>query len=450
MFLYYHKMFMNRLLELFRFFRVNLFRSAWKPSSPLRRLIDNFPPSHQHGTIKDFSNSNFERISLDELVEEENFDGYQAEWYYPVRIGEVISSQYQVVGKLGYGRTSTVWLARDLKEGRYVCLKICVLSSILEEYNLQELAAYRRLEQGPENHRGRETIRPLLNEFIITGPDGEHQCFVHPPLWGNIGNFLRLNPDTDRLFPPILAFMLKRLFLALDYAQECQVIHTDISPSNVMLNITDPTSLEKFEQAELENPSPRKEINGRFIYLSREIEYPNNACGVPIICDFGHAVWGGEKHVNDAQPDKYRSPEVILNVPWCYEVDVWSIACLIWDIFEDASLFNGFDDEYHTYRGRTHLAEMIAIMGPPPPEFLARGSLASKFFSPEGKFIGGVEIPPLTLNDVETTLTFWEKYEGERDLFLQFMRKMLQWDPKNRQTPKQLLEDEWIGKHCPD
>ncbi|KAG6892160.1 hypothetical protein C0992_001617, partial [Termitomyces sp. T32_za158] len=57
-------------------------------------------------------------------------------------------------------------------------------------------------------------------------PDGEHHCFVHPPLWGNIANFLRLDPDVDRLFPPILAFVLKRLFFALDYARECQVIHT--------------------------------------------------------------------------------------------------------------------------------------------------------------------------------------------------------------------------------
>lgn len=40
--------------------------------------------------------------------------GYNADTYYPVQIGEVLNSRYQVVGKLGYGVTSTVWLARDL------------------------------------------------------------------------------------------------------------------------------------------------------------------------------------------------------------------------------------------------------------------------------------------------------------------------------------------------
>jgi serine/threonine protein kinase len=35
---------------------------------------------------------------------------------------------------------------------------------------------------------------------------------------------------------------------------------------------------------------------------------------------------------------------------------------------------------------------------------------------------------------------------SDKRLFLQFMRKMLQWDPQNRQTAKQLLEDPWLKK----
>jgi hypothetical protein len=37
-----------------------------------------------------------------------------------MRIGEVIQGRYQVVAKLGYGTTSTVWLSRDL---RYALLR---------------------------------------------------------------------------------------------------------------------------------------------------------------------------------------------------------------------------------------------------------------------------------------------------------------------------------------
>lgn len=368
--------FTGRIVRHFRVLRASkLFRSALEPYFLLCHLISkvlclrqhwmhevsigksesveeetclgNDPGLHEGWTPKDFSNPNYERISESELVEEETLPGYQAEWYYPVRIGEIIASRYQVVGKLGFGRTSTVWLARDLEGCRHVCLKICILSSVSESYNLQEMAAYERLEHGPENHPGRRGIRALLDQFVIAGPDGEHQCFVHPPLWGNIANFLRLDPDVDRLFPPILAFVLKQLFLALDYARECEVIHTgegvtvvrdiwglylshaDISPSNVMFAIGDPTALEMFEKAELEYPSPRKEIDGRFIYLSHAIGDPDKARCFPVLCDFGHAVWGGDKHGSAAQPDLYRSPEVTLQVPWSYEVDVWSVACLV-------------------------------------------------------------------------------------------------------------------------
>lgn len=54
-------------------------------------------------------------IPTSEKVEEETIPGYVATRYYPVRIGQVFRNRYQVVGKLGFGITSTVWLARDLK-----------------------------------------------------------------------------------------------------------------------------------------------------------------------------------------------------------------------------------------------------------------------------------------------------------------------------------------------
>ena len=48
-------------------------------------------------------------------LEEERLPGYSAANFYPVRIGEVLHSKYQVLGKLGYGVNSTVWLSRDLR-----------------------------------------------------------------------------------------------------------------------------------------------------------------------------------------------------------------------------------------------------------------------------------------------------------------------------------------------
>jgi serine/threonine-protein kinase SRPK3 len=62
-------------------------------------------------------NSGFKVIESSVSVEEESIPNYKAQRYYPVRIGEVFDERYQVIGKLGYGSSSTVWLCRDLKYG---------------------------------------------------------------------------------------------------------------------------------------------------------------------------------------------------------------------------------------------------------------------------------------------------------------------------------------------
>ncbi|KAI5282753.1 hypothetical protein KEM54_002619 [Ascosphaera aggregata] len=53
-------------------------------------------------------------------LEEENNSNYEAKKFYPAKIYELLNSRYQIVAKLGYGATSTVWLARDLKQATYM------------------------------------------------------------------------------------------------------------------------------------------------------------------------------------------------------------------------------------------------------------------------------------------------------------------------------------------
>ena len=55
----------------------------------------------------------FEVITSSHLVEEERWEWYTPEEFYPVRIGDLFKSQYQVVGKLGYGAYATAWLRSE-------------------------------------------------------------------------------------------------------------------------------------------------------------------------------------------------------------------------------------------------------------------------------------------------------------------------------------------------
>lgn len=320
----------------------------------------------------------------------------------------------------------------------------------------------------------------MLDSFDIEGPNGRHRCLVHPPLWESILDFRHRNLDA-KLPAPVIAFVLKRLFLALDFLHtECHVAHTDIKEANILFG-TDESVLTALEQKELKTPGPRKELDGRTIYLSHGLDPPKDV-GAPVLCDLGSAVRldDGIEHREDIQPNVYRAPEVILDIPWTYSVDVWNVGCMvsdeclditleqklisnvqIWDAFEGGHLFTGQDPEFKAYRGRAHLAEMIALLGPPPPSLLARANLKSKFFSTTGEsmlsmegepcsdtvstdvFSAGITVPEsLPLEHREIRL------EGDdKSSFLRLMRRMLQWEPEKRSSARELAEDEWILRH---
>lgn len=56
----------------------------------------------------------FKTVEAGQPVEEE-LPGYRADRFYPVKLGEVFQERYQVIAKLGFGSSSTTWLARDLR-----------------------------------------------------------------------------------------------------------------------------------------------------------------------------------------------------------------------------------------------------------------------------------------------------------------------------------------------
>ncbi|OBT60612.1 hypothetical protein VE03_10863 [Pseudogymnoascus sp. 23342-1-I1] len=290
------------------------------------------------------------------------------------------------------------------------------------------------MEISPKDQPGSEAVRKLLDTFYIDGPGDKHRCLVHPPLFESVLTFLRRNP-VERLPSAVIAVVLIRLFSALDYLHtECQIVRTDINADNIMFGIKDDSAFRDLEEEELQRPVPRKEvdIDGRIIYMSQELGSPN-LIGYPVLCDF--------------------APEVILGVPWTYNVDIWNVGCMIWDIYEGDSLFTGQDPEFEKYQSRAHLAEIINLLGPPPPSLIAQGELRDKFFSAEGKSITSLtygdfrtenlltgQVP---LEERETTLEGQE----EREAFLRLMQKMLQWEPRKRCSAKELAEDEWIHKH---
>jgi serine/threonine-protein kinase SRPK3 len=176
------------------------------------------------------------------------------------------------------------------------------------------------------------------------------------------------------------------------------------------MGIDDESVFSEYEKDELEHPVPRKVTEYRTIYLSRP---PPLTFGPPILCDLGDARLGDEENRGDIMPDTYRAPEVILGMKWSYSVDIWNVGmvvcfqlstkgkpsfrlistiaikkliglCQAWDLFEHNHIFQGRNSE-NEYDEIYHLAEVIAVLGPPPLNFLKQSDRSLQFWHENGQ-----------------------------------------------------------------
>lgn len=102
----------------------------------------------------------------------------------------------------------------------------------------------------------------------------------------------------------------------------------------MLLGVHDDSVLAKFEQNEIENPCPRKELDDRTIYLSRPMPLTK---GEPSITDLSEARFGNQTHTDRIMPNIYRAPKVILGHPWSHPVDVLGLGMVVSLLIDAAS-----------------------------------------------------------------------------------------------------------------
>lgn len=176
----------------------------------------------------------------DNTADEEDSEDYCKGGYHPVQIGEKFNdAKYTVVRKLGWGHFSTVWLSRDNPNGKHVALKVVRSAAHYTETAIDEIKLLSKIVEANHNHPGRKHVVSLLDSFEHKGPNGTHVCMVFEVLGENLlGLIKRWN---HRGIPmPLVKQITKQVLLGLDYLhRECGIIHTDLKPENVLIEIGD-------------------------------------------------------------------------------------------------------------------------------------------------------------------------------------------------------------------
>lgn len=258
-----------------------------------------------------------DEFAANKLKSEESIRDYCPGGYHPTFIGETYGTknQYLVVRKLGWGHFSTVWLAWDSLNSRHVAIKIVRSSANYSEAAMDEIKLLETVNSKDELHGGKKHIVQLLDHFVHEGPNGKHVCMIFEVLGENMLNLLVRYKDFQNCRQKEIDEMLengedekrmevhisnlhdlhilsesygglpltlvkqisKQILLALDYLhRECGIIHTDIKPENVLVEIHDVEKLVQLLEFERKSKKMNKLIKQRENDTSHCIHHPNS------------------------------------------------------------------------------------------------------------------------------------------------------------------------------
>ncbi|PQK13443.1 hypothetical protein BB8028_0004g03740 [Beauveria bassiana] len=383
-------------------------------------------------------------------------DIYRPGGFHPVSLGDTFNNKrYTVLRKLGYGQYSTVWLARDSKCQRYVALKLLRAACYGGSHDIFEREILSSISEVSQrsSHKGHKNLLHLLEQFNHKGPNGDHVCLVFDVL-GHHLDFQTAKYKNGRLPVKAVKEIARQLLMGLDFLhRECGIIHTDLKPTNILLELENPNeTIAKY----LESVPPRTDErqDGAIVPLREVITTPlvSDMASLHVrIIDFGVSSWR-EKHLSDLiQSFALRAPEVTIGAPWDTAVDIWSLGCLVVEFVQGIVLFSGNASERGTWTAEDdHLARIVEILGPFPSSLLKRGRHSADFFDEQGKLI---RIPNLKATSLERLLNGKVKPLIKPDdmpgteigSFIDFIKSMLAIDPMARKSAAELLKYEWLS-----
>mgnify|MGYP003384964136 FL=1 len=114
-------------------------------------------------------------------------------------------------------------------------------------------------------------------------------------------------------------------------------------------------------------------------------DFEEHYLGAPVkLVDLGNACWTHKHFTDDIQTRQYRSPEVILGAKYGTSADMWSVACIMFELLTGDLLFDPHSGKAWD-RDEDHLAMMYELLGGFPRKMAKAGKRASEYFNKRGQ-----------------------------------------------------------------
>ena len=261
--------------------------------------------------------------------------GFEQEKELKFKKDELIAGRYCYERELGDAAFSTAVQCYDIKEKRLVCIKIIKNNKDYFDQSIDEIKLLRYI-----NANGDPDAKCFLRVYDYFYYK-EHLMIVSELLKDNLYDFYKYltdNNNTEYFSVERIQKLTKQILICLEFIHDLKIIHCDLKPENILMkSITDAT------------------------------------CKV---IDFGSSCFIHDHLSAYIQSRSYRAPEVILGCRYDYKIDMWSLGCILAEIYTGNVLFQ--NDSIQSM-----LARIIGICGPIPNWMYEKGKLVNDFFTKE-------------------------------------------------------------------
>lgn len=218
----------------------------------------------------------------------------------------------------------------------------------------------------------------------------------------------------------------RQLLESLSYIHSLKFIHTDLKPENVLLVSSEYTIVD-----------PKSTLKKRV-----QLRVPRSS-NVKLI-DFGSTRSYKKRSSSVVSTRHYRAPEVILGLRWSYPCDIWSVGCILVELFSGELLFD-------THENIEHLAMMERVLGPIPPHLIRKSTgEAEKYFRdesrldwPEGASSSESVRAVQKLLPLEDLVAKHTPHHFTY-LLVDLLRELLHYDPAERPTAEEALSHQFF------